>query len=67
MKIHTKYNERNQTEVEIKSRYTKMAGKLNDNVNGDSDNNDTWIIVTMTALKLMMYLLMDLNCRKPRV
>ena len=67
MKIHTEYNERNQTEVEIKSIYAKMAGKLNDNVNGDSDNSDTRIIVTTTTLKLMMYLLMDFNCHKPRV
>ena len=30
-----------ETEVEIKSLYMKLVGKLNDNINGDSDNNNT--------------------------
>ena len=27
-------------EIEMKSRYAKMAGKLNENKNGNSDNTD---------------------------
>ena len=41
IKIHRGCDESKEMEIEMKSIYVKMARKLNENNNGDSENTDT--------------------------
>ena len=53
-------------EIEMKSRYAKIAGKLNKNNSGDSDNTDT-DDSDGGDLEAYQFFLVDFNCYKQRV
>ena len=40
--INKKCDKSKKMEIELKLRYTKIAGRLNENNNGDSENTDTY-------------------------
>ena len=42
IKIQRECDESKGTEVEIKSRYAKIAGKFDENINNNSNNTDTY-------------------------